>query len=357
MKFYGDIAIIGKIDVHRKIARGGQISKTRGILHAITERFGTNRVKMIDLTEYKKRPFMHLFSIISACFKYRIIVVVLSYRGISAIMPIIILMKKFVKNVVLYSAIGGLIADHCHNNLLMRYSLKKTDKIYVEIKDIIPKLQMLGIKNVEYAPTFSEKISLERPNFSSLSNEPYKLVTYSRITQKKGIGEAIKAVVTLNRSFRRNKYVLDICGVIDPEYEGELNRLIDDSNKEEIKVIGKLEDSEVVEMLSKHAALLFPTSHLGEGFPATLVESMMAGVPILASNFAHNSSIVSDGYNGYLYDPVDGVNGLVDIIEKYFSDLTHAKQMKENCINESKRYTPEVVCKSMLKFINLKLKE
>lgn len=351
------IAIIGDLDKAHKIARGGQISKTRGIFHALVERFGFKAIKMVDLTEHKKHPIASFFKVVSACLRYRVIVVILSSYGVSVVMPIVAFIKMFRKNTVVYSVIGGSLAEHCRGNSLMRKSVKKTDKIYVETKDMIPALKAIGIKNTEYAPTFSLKKPLKKPDFSPLTTEPYKLVTFSRITREKGIGRAIEAILRLNKSAGYTKYVLDICGVMDAEYELEFRQMIAGAKGGAINIIGTLDDHEVIPVLSKHAALLFPTSHSGEGFPASLVESMMAGLPILASDFAHNSSIIKEGYNGYLYDPKDGVGGLARIIERYFEDLEHAKQMKINCIEQSKKYTPAMVFEPMIRFIDARLKE
>ena len=52
--------------------------------------------------------------------------------------------------------------------------------------------------------------------------------------------------------------------------------------------LGKLEPKEVQKVLSQYDVLLFPTRYPGEGCPGAIIDSYMAGLTVLASNWKYN---------------------------------------------------------------------
>jgi glycosyltransferase involved in cell wall biosynthesis len=61
-----------------------------------------------------------------------------------------------------------------------------------------------------------------------------------------------------------------------------------------------LEPAEVVPTLRNYDALIFPSYYQGEGHPGVLVEAMMAGLPIITTQFRSIPELVQDGVNGLL---------------------------------------------------------
>lgn len=61
---------------------------------------------------------------------------------------------------------------------------------------------------------------------------------------------------------------------------------------------------------------VFCLPSLYEGFPNVLCEAMSCGLPILCSRVCDNPSIISEGENGLLFDPLN-IDDMVSAIEKY----------------------------------------
>ena len=54
------------------------------------------------------------------------------------------------------------------------------------------------------------------------------------------------------------------------------------------------------EILSQHSIMLFPTYWPGEGFPGIIIDALIAGLPIIASDWHFNSSLVEEGKTGHI---------------------------------------------------------
>jgi glycosyltransferase involved in cell wall biosynthesis len=214
-------------------------------------------------------------------------------------------------------------------------------------------MNQLGYSNVELAPAFTYREGLIEPSIKKDPTVPYKLCTFSRVTASKGITLAINAVDSLNKRNGYPMYSLDIYGMLDSDYEMELNNLINGSMSNTIRYLGVLDD-EAIETLSKYDATLFPTYYPGEGFPATVLESMLASTPIIASDWRYNSEIIENGKNGFLFDLDGGYENLAKEIEKFFNDKTRVVRMRQYCLDIAMQYTPMNVLKPMFNYIDEK---
>lgn len=80
--------------------------------------------------------------------------------------------------------------------------------------------------------------------------------------------------------------------------------------------------SDIQEAYQKADVFCLPS--LYEGFPNVLCEAMSCGKPVLCSRVCDNLSIVHEGENGLLFDPLD-VDDMVETIERYL-DLPRDKK-------------------------------
>jgi glycosyltransferase involved in cell wall biosynthesis len=70
-----------------------------------------------------------------------------------------------------------------------------------------------------------------------------------------------------------------------------------------------------------------------EGFPNVICEAMACGKPVIAGNICDNPNIVSDGFNGFLFDP-ESIEEMGNAILKYNKLTPETKsQMAENSRN------------------------
>ena len=126
----------------------------------------------------------------------------------------------------------------------------------------------------------------------------------------------------------------------------KLKEIVGDSFS--VEIVGFKDNREIMTIM-KGAQLLAFTSLLFEGFPRVLLEAMACGVPIISSNIGSMSEIITERYNGLLYQPTDinelkfkiltltkdgalrkelGANGRKEFEEKYSAEAAYASLIK-----------------------------
>lgn len=126
----------------------------------------------------------------------------------------------------------------------------------------------------------------------------FNILFLSRLVEKKGCLEAIKAVKILVSEFPCVK--LFIAG--DGEQREALKQYVDKMNlKSNVEFVGWLEGKAKYSLLNECGIMLFPTSY-GEGMPNVLLEGMGNGLVPITRPISGIKDIVSDGENGFLVE-------------------------------------------------------
>tara|TARA_R110001583_G_scaffold34238_3_gene115161 strand:+ start:6282 stop:7367 length:1086 start_codon:yes stop_codon:yes gene_type:complete len=176
-------------------------------------------------------------------------------------------------------------------------------------------------------------------NFSTneVSNQssPYKIAMISRISPWKGQKEVIKAVANLDF----NVEVL-VCGAPlfgEDEYYNEICREVEILNlKDKVKFLGNV--SNVPKFLAEtDINLVIHASTLPEPFGRCVVEAMLTGIPVMASNLGGVPEIANKDSFAYLFDPLepnDLERGLKFCVSSQQSLMAKAKQADKECRNK-----------------------
>lgn len=185
-----------------------------------------------------------------------------------------------------------------------------------------------------------------KPNFinSSWDKVPFKktdFVYVGRLTKEKGID-------TILHAFEKLPFNLTIIG------DGALRKDIEAfsrSNKN-VRYLGFQDNHVVQEVLRSSSALLF-TSKSFEGMPLTVLESFANGTPVIAASLGSIPSIVTDNYNGLLFEPGDSFD-LAAKIQHWNSMQEEAKNVYYMNAYETfkRKFTSESNIKQMLSIYN-----
>ncbi|WHX89895.1 glycosyltransferase family 4 protein [Peribacillus simplex] len=114
----------------------------------------------------------------------------------------------------------------------------------------------------------------------------------------------------------------------DGEYYESVDKYIKSKFLEEkIKLLGF--KSNATEYLSSFD--IFLSTSYYEGMPYTLIESMSAGIPVVASNVTGNNEIVINGFNGFTFE-LDNINEAIEKMERIIKDNNLRKEISRNSI-------------------------
>lgn len=329
------VGVCGHFGEGKKLLNG-QTVKTKMLTKELNNVFGSGTVQILDTHGWKKNPIKLLINCFNLIRKCENIIILPAKNGVKVFVPLFLILKKlFFKRKLHYVVIGGWLPEFIVEKHSLINKLKQFDGIYVETHSMVDALEEMGIKNGIYLPNFKRLDILTETSIIYSEHEPYKLCTFSRVMKEKGIEDAINAVKKINSQFDGVKFTLDIYGQIDENYKERFNELQKEF-PEYISYKGLVNFDDSVKVLKDYFALLFPTYYEGEGFAGTILDAFAAGVPVIATDWKYNAEIISQNYNGIIY------NGKLE--EILFNILDHPekiREMKKNCLQTARKYDPQ----------------
>jgi glycosyltransferase involved in cell wall biosynthesis len=144
------------------------------------------------------------------------------------------------------------------------------------------------------------------------------------ITEARGISEIVQAMALLPESVPMR---LALAGpVMPPEFLTELSQL---DGWKRVDWLGTLDHGQVVDLLAESRAglvVLHPVPNYVCSWPTKLFEYMLAGLPVIASDFPMWREIVCDAGCGLLVNPLAPAE-IAAAIERVFANPAYASEM------------------------------
>lgn len=278
------ILFVGLIE---KVAKNGESMKN----HLFIERFKEiyDKVYTFDAKGVKHKPWK-IIKLVWQCLCYHEIPIFVSASP-SVGEPLVKLMWMLGCTNIYYWMVGGTFHNKVENGELDKVFYQKLKCVIVQSPRMLDSLLRQGFSNV-YFVSNSKRIDY-LPDISSRSNSNTRFVFLSRINPAKGCGEIIESVKKLNELGYQSRFSVDFYGAIDLVYP-EFPKLIKGIGNIKYKGFLDLTNNEGYDLLSKYDMMLFPTYWDGEGFPGVIIDSYIAGVPVLASDWSLNCDYVTE---------------------------------------------------------------
>ena len=324
----------------------GQTVKTKILTAELKKELGEDAVARFDTHGGKITLLKSPFQALSALRRAKNVIILPAHNGVRIYGRLLPFFKHFFRRRrIHYVVIGGWLSEFLKDKKGLARKLKKFDGIYVETQSMKTALEEMGFKNIVILPNCKELDELKQEDLVYPTGEPYKLCTFSRVEQKKGIAEAVRAVKEINEECGRTVYTLDIYGKVD---EGQ-SAWFDDlkaSFPPYVTYGGTVPFDKSVSVLKDYFALLFPTHYYTEGIPGTLIDAYAAGVPVITAVWMNSADIFEEGVTGRGFE--------FDSYEQFKALLAEAAAhpdafcaMKPTALKAAEKFKPEAALQNL----------
>lgn len=356
------ILFIGNSGLKHK-SKDGQTTKVRLYLKKLKDE-GMD-VRFVDLENFIFKPFSSLLKIKTGMKWCDRIVLVSAERGCKLLIPFINRYnKKYHKPFILPLVGSGVLhysIDHLTDEEKVRffadgdYSIgKRQKKIERELKKITYILPETELMKKVYSEYYNLDNCVVLNNFRDFDGDvgshsistPLKLVFLSRVMRLKGIFELMEVVNKINNA--QIKITLDIYGDLDFN-SSDLDQFYSSLNNQ-IVYKGSIDNNNVIKTLSLYDLFVFPTNAVFEGTPGVIAESLIAGTPILSSNFPQARYLLEDGYDSILFE-MFSVEDLIKKLGYVVENKEVLAQMRENALKSGKKYLYRFNRQIFLKYV------
>lgn len=291
-------------------------------------------VTLINLSSLKLFRTIKIF--ICALFekrKYDFAIISKDPHGANIIHKVLKL-ARFPSNKIIYFEIGPFLFDRINNGSIKLETFISDRLIVVETPSMKTELESLGFKNVDVFPNFKPIVNIDYV-IKKYPVNTLRLVFLSRIEDEKGLYDLIDVLSVINS--KSVKYRLDIYGRIQSNEDKQ--RLETYLKKYSfIQYKGKMDVGSVksYQKLSEYDLHAFPTKYK-EGFPGSIIDFFIAGVPTLSSSFARASEILSDK-DSIIFEQFNN-NNLLNKLEYIYDNQNILLSLRENSYKKRHTYS------------------
>lgn len=339
------VAVIGHF-AYGKEYLDGQTVKTKVLSQTLCDRYGEDAILKVDTHGWSKNPFGFFCKVWKTAKQAENVVILPAHNGLRIIVPLLHCAVKLHKSCKLhYAVIGGWLPKLLQDKPGLAKKLKKFTGIYVETATMEKALEAQGFQNVTVMRN-CKALQILQPEQMPKSEKPYKLCTFSRVMQEKGMEDAIAAVRSANDQAGETVYTLDIYGPVDPAQ----TQWFEDLQKtfpSYVRYGGAVPFDKSVETLKDYFALLFPTRFYTEGIPGTIIDAYAAGVPVISAKWESFADVVDDSVTGYGYE-FGNTEALKQMLSEIAETPDKITDLKENCLQKAWVYTPETAVQPLL---------
>lgn len=327
----GNILIIGYFG-YQTNQLDGQTIKTRNVFELIRRNYSQGNVYYLDTEEIKSKPIKAFINLLIKPFYTNKIVYLPGENNLSKYFSFLYYLSKITGKSIIYPVVGGWLPQFLNNKETIANKLKEIRALLVESERMTTELKEMGFKNVRRLENF--RITNFAPSLRK-PNHKIKFVFMARIRRDKGcdiIFEAVNKLISQSIT----EFEIDFYGLINESYKSDFHCKIEKYSNTSYK--GIVQPDKVFYTLSTYDCLLLPTYYEGEGFPGSIVESYISGVPVIVSEWKDLASFVKEDKTGFIIPPCNS-DALVNKMLYMINNPEILPTLKENALNEAKQFS------------------
>ncbi len=270
-----------------------------------------------------------LFILLYKLIRCNTVILIPADRNLEKFFPIVYKLSKIINYDIIQLCVGGWQVDFftgrgkwpAHRKQ-MEMS-KKCKAFLPEINKVNDELKSIcGFSNCEVFPNFRRHIpELSRVNQSV----DLRLVWLARINQEKGF----QTVFNLAEFIQKKQLNISITffGKVEEKDKEHFSSLLE-AYKDIVEYKGQLPTENIADTLCNYDIMLFPTRYYTEGFPGTVLDAYISGIPVIATAWMHAREFIEDGVSGFIVPFDNPQNEFNKRVLTLYNDRTLLNKMK-----------------------------
>lgn len=306
----------------------GQTIKTRNVYSLMSKQLG-------DSLFYYDTSNFSWITFIKELFKHNTFYVLPAHNAIRIIIPLLYILSIFKPIKIIYIQIGGWLSTFLKKRFFLKYCLKHIDMLMIETRGQMKELDNYGFKNLRYVPNFRivDRVHKSKNTPSNL----FKLVFCARIQKEKGIEHIFKlADYILEHSKLKGNFLIDFYGMISQKDQEYFTTKV--NQYDFVNYCGTLDPSLVSQTISKYDLLLLPTRYFTEGFPGSILDSYVAGIPVVVTHWKHAEEFVDNNQSGVIIPFNNFQKELNEVVFDLSTNINRLNKMKEFASKKGNEY-------------------
>lgn len=326
----------------------GQTVKTRNIYSLL--KLNENQlgeIQYFDTQQFRKNKFA-ILAMFMRVIKSNKLIYIPAHNNLKYIFPFIFFVCMLFRTRILYIVVGGWLVEYLKNKPVHRALLHRVDCIFPQTTEMVTKLnEIYDFSNLVCLPNF--RIHKFKPDIKN-SDTSFRIVFMARINSMKGIDTVFRIAEYFHANNDGTKTVsIDFWGPIakaDKE-----NFLLNIENHENTTYKGQLEPDLIYETLSHYDVLVLPTKYFTEGFPGSILDAYISGIPVIVTKWKHALEFVENAKTGFIVPFSDGEKLMIQHLKKLYYDQDLLLTMKGNAYEKSKEYSAEIAYQILKKYL------
>ncbi len=248
--------------------------------------------------------------------------------------------RMHLKRNIIYWVIGGAFAKRVLDGEFEANVFNNLKYNLVQCHSMIDQLKQAGVTNARFVSNFKPipyYPDLEKALAAKANSDKVRFVFLSRIMPDKGCDYILEAVRRLNANNLQHRFSVDFYGKLDTSYQEQFLKNVNQLENVAYHGLLDLRTKEGYDTLATYHAMLFPSYWRGEGFAGVFIDAFISGLPVLASDWAHNAEAITNKKLGLIY-PVHNIESLTEAMEKCILGKIDLQSMSRNVRAEASKY-------------------
>ena len=297
------------------------------------------RVTVLDFYEKRRHPWIYLQALWAVVSQPQA-TIILSTSAKNVYSMLQMFQKLHVKRDIIHWVVGGTFGKFVQEGRFSADVFNYVKYNLVQCHGMIDELRSAGVTNARFVSNFKPITyypDLEKALAQRSQSPVTRFVFLSRIMPDKGCDYILAAARRLNEKGYADRFTIDFYGKVDAGYKETFEKGVKIFDNISYHGLLNLKDSAGYDVLATYHAMLFPTYWKGEGLAGVFIDAFIAGLPVLASDWAHNAEAIRNGELGMLY-PVHDVGALAETMEKCILGQIDLSAMAKHARKEAAKY-------------------